>query len=39
MPMKSAHGSEPATLACFCEKHLPVRLQILLFVQSCNEYS
>lgn len=25
MPMKSAHGSEPATLACYCEKHLPVR--------------
>ncbi|KAH8110728.1 hypothetical protein DFH11DRAFT_1618277 [Phellopilus nigrolimitatus] len=23
MPMKSAHGTEPATLACFCEKHLP----------------
>lgn len=23
MPMKSAHGSEPATLAAYCEKHLP----------------
>lgn len=22
--MKSAHGAEPATLACYCEKHLPV---------------
>ncbi|KIK79267.1 hypothetical protein PAXRUDRAFT_161733 [Paxillus rubicundulus Ve08.2h10] len=23
MPMKSAQGSEPVTLTCFCEKHLP----------------
>ncbi|KAI5123496.1 hypothetical protein M0805_008864 [Coniferiporia weirii] len=23
MPMKSAHGTEPATLTCYCEKHLP----------------
>ncbi|KAL5492640.1 hypothetical protein ACEPAI_4087 [Sanghuangporus weigelae] len=23
MPMKSAHGQEPATLAAYCEKHLP----------------
>ncbi|PPQ79825.1 LOW QUALITY PROTEIN: hypothetical protein CVT25_002979 [Psilocybe cyanescens] len=24
MPMKSAHGAEPASLTCFCDKHLPV---------------
>jgi hypothetical protein len=24
MPMKSSQGSEPGTLACYCEKHLPV---------------
>lgn len=29
MPMKSAHGSEPATLTSFCEKHLPVRTSFL----------
>lgn len=27
MPMKAAHGAEPATLACYCEKHLPVSHQ------------
>ncbi|TDL26735.1 hypothetical protein BD410DRAFT_783848 [Rickenella mellea] len=27
MPMKSAQGSEPATLAAFCEKHLPPEQQ------------
>ena len=31
MPMKSAHGAEPATLACYCEKHLPVRDPLSLF--------
>ena len=31
MPMKSAHGAEPATLACYCEKHLPVCDSLLLF--------
>jgi len=25
MPMKSAHGAEPASLTCFCDRHLPVR--------------
>lgn len=25
MPMKATQGSEAPTLACFCEKHLPVR--------------
>lgn len=25
MPMKSSQGSEAPTLACYCEKHLPVR--------------
>jgi hypothetical protein len=25
LPMKSAHGSEPVTLTCYCDKHLPVR--------------
>lgn len=24
MPMKSAQGAEPASLACFCDRHLPV---------------
>lgn len=24
MPMKSAQGAEPASLACYCDKHLPV---------------
>ena len=24
MPMKSTQGSEPVTLTCYCEKHLPV---------------
>lgn len=28
MPMKSAHGSEPATLAAYCEKHLPVSVSL-----------
>ncbi|KAH9479291.1 Peregrin [Psilocybe cubensis] len=27
MPMKSAHGSEPASLTCFCDKHLPPEQQ------------
>ncbi|KAK2467687.1 hypothetical protein APHAL10511_000281 [Amanita phalloides] len=27
MPMKSAQGSEPVTLACYCEKHLPKEQQ------------
>ena len=31
MPMKSAHGAEPATLACYCEKHLPVCDPLSLF--------
>ena len=31
MPMKSAHGAEPATLACYCEKHLSVRDPLSLF--------
>ena len=26
MPMKAADGAEPATLACYCEKHLPVTI-------------
>ena len=25
MPMKSAQGAEPASLMCFCDRHLPVR--------------
>lgn len=24
--MKSAHGAEPVTLTCYCERHLPVCL-------------
>jgi NuA3 HAT complex component NTO1 len=24
MPMKNTQGSEPVTLTCYCEKHLPV---------------
>ena len=31
MPMKSAHGAEPATLACYYKKHLPVRDPLSLF--------
>ena len=31
MPMKSAHGAEPATLACYCKKHLPVCDPLSLF--------
>ena len=31
MPMKSAHDTEPTTLACYCEKHLPVRDPLSLF--------
>lgn len=27
MPMKSSQGSEPGTLACYCEKHLPKEQQ------------
>ena len=30
LPMKSAHGSEPVTLTCYCDKHLPVRKSPLL---------
>ena len=26
LPMKSAHGAEPVTLTCYCERHLPVCL-------------
>ena len=26
MPMKNTQGSEPMTLTCYCEKHLPVSL-------------
>ena len=29
MPMKSSQGSEAPTLACYCEKHLPVSLVFL----------
>ena len=31
MPMKSAHGAEPTTLACYCKKHLPVHDPLSLF--------
>ena len=31
MPMKSAHGTEPTMLACYCEKHLPVCDPLSLF--------
>lgn len=27
LPMKSAHGSEPVTLTCYCDKHLPKEQQ------------
>jgi NuA3 HAT complex component NTO1 len=38
MPMKSAHGTEPATLACYCEKHLPVRRPLNLRVSVTDSY-
>ena len=31
MPIKSVHGTEPATLACYCKKHLPVCDLLSLF--------
>ncbi|KAG6895629.1 hypothetical protein C0992_000303 [Termitomyces sp. T32_za158] len=27
MPMKAAHGAEPVTLACYCDRHLPKEQQ------------
>lgn len=30
--MKSAHGSEPVTLTCYCDKHLPVSLSLSLLL-------
>ncbi|KIM39576.1 hypothetical protein M413DRAFT_447053 [Hebeloma cylindrosporum] len=27
LPMKSAHGAEPASLTCFCDRHLPQEQQ------------
>ncbi|KNZ74979.1 Peregrin [Termitomyces sp. J132] len=27
MPMKAAHGAEPVSLACFCDRHLPKEQQ------------
>ncbi|KAF8880213.1 hypothetical protein CPB84DRAFT_1792691 [Gymnopilus junonius] len=27
MPMKSAHGAEPASLTCYCDRHLPPEQQ------------
>ena len=35
MPMKSAHGAEPASLTAFCDRHLPVSLLIPV---TCPEF-
>ena len=32
MPMKSAQGAEPASLTCFCDRHLPVSTPLVSFL-------
>jgi NuA3 HAT complex component NTO1 len=43
LPMKSAHGAEPVTLTCYCERHLPQEQQVMrtaaLEAEEAQEYT